>query len=68
MSEGTALNPFALRKAKIVYNFGLSECKRVKVNSLLGEATLFLSFLPSSSKGITSKGKEFAPLGANSFL
>ena len=24
------LNPFALRKAKIVYNFGLSECNRVK--------------------------------------
>ena len=24
-------NPFALRKAKIVYNFGLSECKRVKI-------------------------------------
>ena len=22
-------NPFALRKAKIVYNFGLSECSRV---------------------------------------
>ena len=22
-------NPFALRKAKIVYNFGLSECNRV---------------------------------------
>ena len=25
------LNPIALRKAKIVYNFGLSECKRVEV-------------------------------------
>ena len=24
------LNPIALRKAKIVYNFGLSECSRVK--------------------------------------
>ena len=24
-------NPFARRKAKIVYNFGLSECNRVKV-------------------------------------
>ena len=24
-----AVNPIALRKAKIVYNFGLSECKRV---------------------------------------
>ena len=26
---------FALRKAKIVFNFGLSECKRVKVTYLL---------------------------------
>ena len=25
-----SLNPFALRKAKIVYNFDLSECKKVK--------------------------------------
>ena len=25
-----AFNPTALRKAKIVYNFGLSECNRVK--------------------------------------
>ena len=24
------LNPIALRKAKILYNFGLSECNRVK--------------------------------------
>ena len=24
------INPTALRKAKIVYNFGLSECNRVK--------------------------------------
>ena len=24
------VNPIALRKAKIVYNFGLSECNRVK--------------------------------------
>ena len=26
------LKPFALRKAKIVYNFGLSECNRVNEN------------------------------------
>ena len=26
------LNPIALRKAKIVYNFGLSGCNRVKQN------------------------------------
>ena len=28
--EVVLLNPFALSKAKIVYNFGLSECNRVK--------------------------------------
>ena len=27
-------NPFALRKAKIVYNFGVSECNRVNEESL----------------------------------
>ena len=27
-----SLNHIALRKAKIAYNFGLSECKRVRVN------------------------------------
>ena len=26
---GTQINPFALRKAKIVYNIGLSKCSRV---------------------------------------
>ena len=25
------INPIALRKAKIAYNFGLSECSRVKL-------------------------------------
>ena len=28
---GKVLNPIALRKAKIVYNFGLSQCNRVKL-------------------------------------
>ena len=34
LTEATYIlfNPFTLRKAKIVYNFGLSECNRVKVN------------------------------------
>ena len=27
------INPIALRKAKIVYNFGLSECNRVKLDN-----------------------------------
>ena len=29
------INPIALRKAKIVYNFGLSECNRVNENNRL---------------------------------
>ena len=29
--QADALNPIALRKAKIVCNFGLSECNRVKL-------------------------------------
>ena len=29
-----SFNPVALRKAKIVYNFGLSECNRVKMGSV----------------------------------
>ena len=29
------LNPIALRKAKIAYNFGLSECNRVKEKNLV---------------------------------
>ena len=29
------LNPIALRKAKIVYNFGLSECNRVNIPTLV---------------------------------
>ena len=30
LSECEVLNPIAPRKAKTVYNFGLSECNRVK--------------------------------------
>ena len=32
-------NPFALGKAKIVYNFGLCECKRVKLHTILAFAS-----------------------------
>ena len=31
---GEWLKPIALRKAKIVYNFGLSECSRVKLSAV----------------------------------
>ena len=30
MNMPSRINPIALRKAKIAYNFGLSECSRVK--------------------------------------
>ena len=33
-----SFNPFALRKAKIAYNFGQSECNRVK-SSPIGESS-----------------------------
>ena len=32
---GVTINPIALKRAKIVYNFGLSECNRVKGKNLL---------------------------------
>ena len=32
LREKCSLNPIALRKAKIIYNFGLSEWNRVKVD------------------------------------
>ena len=35
----TKFNPIALRKAKIVYNFGLSECKRVKTKMEILQVT-----------------------------
>ena len=31
-----SINSIALRKTQIVYNFGLSECSRVKVNIVFG--------------------------------
>ena len=44
----SCLNPFALRKAKIVYNFGLSECNRVKdysirINGYTSKFSVFLT-------------------------
>ena len=40
------LNPIALRKAKIVFNFGLFECKRVKVLNNTIYNTLQLDLAP----------------------
>ena len=36
----STLNPTALRKAKTVYNFGLSECNRVNKPTLRSKAIL----------------------------
>ena len=36
------VNPIALRKAKIVYNFGLSECNRFKIVGQPGSSTVEL--------------------------
>ena len=43
LSCGYFFNPIALRKAKIVYNFGLSECKRVNKTAFVVKA--FIMFL-----------------------
>ena len=39
-----SFNPIALRKAKIVYNFGLSECNRVNSEFGVDLITLFLKY------------------------
>ena len=41
-------NPIALRKAKIVYNFGLSECNRVKIE--IGLKLKAISFMEAAKK------------------
>ena len=52
-------NPIALREAKIIYNFGLSECNKVKVKQLESVPT------PLSYGGILHDSTE---AGANSPL
>ena len=48
------INPIALRKAKIVYNFGLSECNRVKMNGYTFRgsscAIIYFAFLLSGDQ------------------
>ena len=57
------VNPIALRKAKIVYNFGLSECSRVNVSGFA-----ILTFFTLQKQGRGSLLREFALPEANSFL
>ena len=46
------VNPIALRKAKIVYNFGLSQCNRVKeANSLAARICAFTTLYKDGTEG-----------------
>ena len=38
------INPIALRKAKVVYNFGLSECSRVNERNIFLHGSQLLTF------------------------
>ena len=51
-----SFNPLALRKAKIVYNSGLSECKRVKSRSYF-RGTLLRSKAIRKSQKLSSAEK-----------
>ena len=60
-------NPFALRKAKIVYNFGLSECHRVKRKTIVLSKdikiilfAIFSYFFKLSKVGISILKKKFS--------
>ena len=44
-------NPIALRKAKIVYNFGLSECDRVNIGDLYKLKIIFF-FVASETMSV----------------
>ena len=44
-------NPIALSNAKIVYNFGLSECNRVKIYSDIPLLLLFFFFFGGGGGG-----------------
>ena len=45
MCQQDAINPIALRKAKILYSFGLSECNRVNVSA---SGTLLFTYCKNS--------------------
>ena len=48
------LNPIALRMAKIVYNFGHSECNRVNEQSEMGLLCLLTPICPNTEKFCTA--------------
>ena len=47
-SFSDSFNPIALRKAKLVNNFGLSECKRVKKGNKFYDFLFALVFAPDN--------------------
>ena len=48
LCRGFKFNPVALRKAKIVYNFGLSECNRVEaLTSMNSQFYILQDFIQS---------------------
>ena len=49
------MNPIALRKANIVYNFGLSECSRVKKKQVCFQRTIKIIFFALCSYFLTVK-------------
>ena len=51
-------NPTALRKAKIVHNFGLSECNRVKTFEARRETKKLSVVAVQYSKWLSSLGKD----------
>ena len=72
--DSAIFNPIALRKAKIVCNFGLSECKMVKKRFRLPLGCLWkdqfakMAAAKECHNHVGKVVKEFAPLGANSYL
>ena len=64
-----AFYPIALRKTKIAYNFGLSECSKVKVDryALRGSySTIYFFVFPlKEGLGLVCKGKKISPLEKN---
>ena len=62
-TKGSTLNPIALRKTKIVCNFGLSECNRVKGNNFpLAEKILSYKTWLSLRRKIIMKVAKLLPL------
>ena len=56
------MNPIALRKAKIVYNFGLSECNRVKRKTVVLSEDIKIIFFYVPNFGEVERAYWFGPV------